>query len=211
LQPAALHLPFTVPSAYASRHNLVLLLAPRMDNWGPGTCTLSVSRLYRRAIGVPDDLGLPMDLTARSFRIPSRPDRELSTEILFESVQSGSKGGALLHYWSTSPSSARRTGRAAPRCTQLASNNQSKSLTADLSIPRDDAAGDRPDRAVLRAALGRRQSPSPDRVFFCVRDRAGWDDARWALPLQCRPARSETAHGRGSPVAAHNCALSPNC
>src|SRR5262249_25807700 len=58
-----------------------------MDNWGPGTCTLSVSRLYRRAIGVPDDLGLPMDLTARSFRIPSRPDRELSTEILFESVQ----------------------------------------------------------------------------------------------------------------------------
>src|SRR5712692_9302296 len=38
-------------------------------------------------IGVPDDLGLPMELTARLFRIPSRPDRELSTEVLFESVQ----------------------------------------------------------------------------------------------------------------------------
>jgi hypothetical protein len=24
-----------------------------MDHWGQGTCTLSVSRLYRRAIGIP--------------------------------------------------------------------------------------------------------------------------------------------------------------
>src|SRR5712691_2548654 len=38
-------------------------------------------------IGVPDYLGLPMELTARLFRTPSRPDRELSTDVLFESVQ----------------------------------------------------------------------------------------------------------------------------
>jgi hypothetical protein len=28
-----------------------------MDNWGQGTCTLYVSRLYRRAVGVADDRG----------------------------------------------------------------------------------------------------------------------------------------------------------
>src|SRR4029453_1388016 len=39
---------------------------------------------------------------------------------VLEQVQIGSKDGALLHCWSTSPSSARRTGRATRRCTQLA-------------------------------------------------------------------------------------------
>src|SRR4029453_18968400 len=42
---------------------------------------------HDQIIGVPDDLGLPMELTAGLFGIPSRPDREVSTEVLFESVQ----------------------------------------------------------------------------------------------------------------------------
>ena len=33
-----------------------LLLDPRMDNWGQGTFTLCVSRLYRRAITVADQV-----------------------------------------------------------------------------------------------------------------------------------------------------------
>ena len=52
LQPAALHLPFKVTWADTSRCKPDLLLDPRMDNWGQGTFTLSVSRLYRRAVGV---------------------------------------------------------------------------------------------------------------------------------------------------------------
>jgi hypothetical protein len=54
LQPAALHLPFKVTWADESLHKPDLLLDPRMDNWGRGTFTLSVSRLYRRAVRVPD-------------------------------------------------------------------------------------------------------------------------------------------------------------
>jgi hypothetical protein len=50
LQPAALHFPFKVTWAYESLHKPDLLLDPRMDNWGQGTFTLCVSRLYRRAI-----------------------------------------------------------------------------------------------------------------------------------------------------------------
>src|SRR5215831_17579336 len=52
LQPAALHLPFKGTCAYESLHKPALLLDPRMDNWGQGTFTLSVSRLYRRAISI---------------------------------------------------------------------------------------------------------------------------------------------------------------
>ena len=35
-----------------------------MDNWGQGTFTLFVSRLYRRAIGIADALRFPDDLFA---------------------------------------------------------------------------------------------------------------------------------------------------
>jgi hypothetical protein len=42
-------------------------------------------------------------------------------------VEIGSKDGALLHCWSTSPPSALRTGRATRRCTQLASDSVSQS------------------------------------------------------------------------------------
>src|SRR4029450_7063722 len=50
--PAALHFPFKVTWAYESLHKPDLLLDPRMDNWGQGTFTLSVSPPYRRAIGI---------------------------------------------------------------------------------------------------------------------------------------------------------------
>jgi hypothetical protein len=73
-------------------------------------------------IGIPDYLGLPVELTAGLFRISSRPGWESGTDVRFESVQIGSKDGALLHCWSTSPPSALRTGRATRRCTQLAGN-----------------------------------------------------------------------------------------
>src|SRR5262249_1114005 len=55
-------------------------------------------------------------------------------------VQIGSKDGALLHYWSTSPPSALRTGRATPRCTRLASNCLSRSSLLICAIHLDDAA-----------------------------------------------------------------------
>ena len=45
-------------------------------------------------------------------------------------VEIGSKDGALSHYWSTSPPSALRTGRATRRCTQLASNSMSQNALA---------------------------------------------------------------------------------
>ena len=32
-----------------------LLLDPRMDNWSQGTFTLSVSRLYRRAVAIASE------------------------------------------------------------------------------------------------------------------------------------------------------------
>ena len=56
LQPAVLHLSFKVTWAYRSLHKPDLLLDPRMDNWGQGTYTLSVSRLYRRAVGIPNGM-----------------------------------------------------------------------------------------------------------------------------------------------------------
>ena len=51
LQPAVLHPSFKGTYADGSLHKRALLLDPRMDNWGQGTFTLYVSRLYRRAIG----------------------------------------------------------------------------------------------------------------------------------------------------------------
>ena len=54
LQPAALHLSFKVTWACTSRHTPDLLLGPHTDNSGQGTCTPSVSRLYRRAVGISD-------------------------------------------------------------------------------------------------------------------------------------------------------------
>jgi len=56
-------------------------------------------------------------------------------ELIYE-VQIGSKDGALLHYWSTSPPSAPRTGRATRRCTQLASNFLSRVSVATHAPPR---------------------------------------------------------------------------
>jgi len=55
LQPAALHLSFKVTWADGSLRKPDLLLGPRTDNWGQGTFTPLVSRLYRRAIRVADD------------------------------------------------------------------------------------------------------------------------------------------------------------
>jgi hypothetical protein len=60
LQPAALHLPFKVTWAYELLHKPDLLLDPRMDNWGRGTFTLSVSRLYRRAVAVANQGRFPL-------------------------------------------------------------------------------------------------------------------------------------------------------
>src|SRR5262245_6686240 len=42
---------------------------------------------YDEIISVPDNLGLPMELTAGLCRIPSRPGWESGTDVLFESVQ----------------------------------------------------------------------------------------------------------------------------
>lgn len=47
----------------------------------------SVSMEYDQIVGVPDDLGLPMELTAGLFRVPSRPGWKSGTDVLFESVQ----------------------------------------------------------------------------------------------------------------------------
>jgi hypothetical protein len=47
----------------------------------------SVSVAYDQIVGVPDDLGLPMELTAGLFRVPSRPGWKSGTDVLFESVQ----------------------------------------------------------------------------------------------------------------------------
>jgi hypothetical protein len=54
LQPAAVPFPCKGTCAYASLYTPALLLDPRMDHCGQGTCTLCVSRLYRRAIGISD-------------------------------------------------------------------------------------------------------------------------------------------------------------
>ena len=52
----------------------------------------------------------------------------------FETVQIGSKGGALRHHCRTFPPSALRTGRATRRCTQLASNVLSPSWLSSPSV-----------------------------------------------------------------------------
>src|SRR5262252_7035344 len=43
-----------------------------MDNWGQGTFTLSVSRLYRRAVGVAvlQEDGLPLDVAEVAQSVP---------------------------------------------------------------------------------------------------------------------------------------------
>ena len=71
LQPAALHLPFKGTCACGSLHKPALLLDPRMDNWGQGTFTLSVSRLYRRAIGISDVEDVPHPLFSSSLSLVS--------------------------------------------------------------------------------------------------------------------------------------------
>lgn len=53
LQPAVLHLSFKLTWADGSLHPPDLLLDPRTDNWGQGTSTPFVLRLYRRAIRKP--------------------------------------------------------------------------------------------------------------------------------------------------------------
>ena len=58
-----------------------------MDNWGQGTFTLFVSRLYRRAVRVSDDLRLPVELPAGLGRVSARPGWEVSADTRFESVQ----------------------------------------------------------------------------------------------------------------------------
>lgn len=55
LQPAVLHLSFKITWADGSLHPPDLLLGPRTDNWGQGTFTPFVLRLYRRAIRVSDN------------------------------------------------------------------------------------------------------------------------------------------------------------
>jgi hypothetical protein len=62
-------------------------------------------------------------------------------------VQSGSKDGALLPHRSTSPSSARRTGRATRRGTRLASNLMSRFSMLTRSTHLDDAADGMENRA----------------------------------------------------------------
>lgn len=54
-----LHLSFKVTWADTSRCQPNLLLGSRTDNWSQGTFTPSVSCLYRHAIRVANDLGLP--------------------------------------------------------------------------------------------------------------------------------------------------------
>jgi hypothetical protein len=60
LQPAVLHPSFKGTYADGSLHKRALLLDPRMDNWGQGTFTLFVSRLYRRAIGKANQEASPL-------------------------------------------------------------------------------------------------------------------------------------------------------
>ena len=79
LQPAALHFPFKVTWAYGSLHKPDLLLDPRMDNWGQGTFTLSVSRLYRRAIRIADQIDFGVAASA-AFR-------KSGLEAAFEAIQ----------------------------------------------------------------------------------------------------------------------------
>jgi hypothetical protein len=96
-----------------------------MDNWGQGTFTLYVSRLYRRAIGIPNQRTVALVRLPATLLGFAMQATVLGPPVHVQLVQIGSKDGALPHYCGTSPPSALRTGQATPRGIRLASEGLS--------------------------------------------------------------------------------------
>lgn len=87
LQPAALHLSFKVTWADGSLRKPDLLLGPRTDNWGQGTFTPSVLRLYRRAVSVADYLRFPVPgVWYPRFLFRALP-REVTAQVCLQTMQ----------------------------------------------------------------------------------------------------------------------------